>query len=85
MAQHKQAEKRARQTVKKESRNRHHKTTLANALKKIRALTSKKDGEKLLSGAISVIDKSVSLNILHKNTANRYKSRLSNYINSLGK
>jgi small subunit ribosomal protein S20 len=36
-------------------------------------------------GTASVIDKAVQKGVLHKNTASRYKSRLSTRLNKLGK
>ena len=83
MATHKQAEKRARQTIKREARNKHFKTRLVNAMKKLRSLTDKKLASDLLSSTISIVDSSVSKNIIHRNTANRYKSRLTKFVQSL--
>ena len=83
MAQHKQAEKRARQALKREARNTHHLSVLKNALKKFRALSTKKDAQTQLPELVSVIDKSLRKNIIHQNTAARYKSRLTRFANAL--
>jgi small subunit ribosomal protein S20 len=79
MPNHKSAEKRVRQSEKRRTINRGHKTKVRTYIKKLRAaLDSGKSDEvqKVLPDAISVIDKSVQKGVLHKNAAARYKSRL---------
>ena len=79
MPNHKSAEKRVRQSEKRRTINRTHKTKVRTYIKKLRAaLDSGKNDEvqKVLPDAISVIDKSVQKGVLHKNAAARYKSRL---------
>ena len=79
MPNHKSAEKRVRQSEKRRTINRSHKTKVRTYIKKLRAaLDSGKsdDVQNVLPEAISVIDKSVQKGVLHKNAAARYKSRL---------
>ena len=79
MPNHKSAEKRVRQSEKRRTINRSHKTKVRTYIKKLRAaLDSGKNDEvqQVLPDAISVIDKSVQKGVLHKNAAARYKSRL---------
>ncbi len=79
MPNHKSAEKRVRQSEKRRTINRSHKTKVRTYIKKLRAAldTGKSDEvQKVLPDAISVIDKSVQKGVLHKNAAARYKSRL---------
>jgi len=79
MPNHKSAEKRVRQSEKRRTINRGHKTKVRTYIKKLRAaLDSGKSDEvqKVLPDAMSVIDKSVQKGVLHKNAAARYKSRL---------
>ncbi len=83
MAQHKQSEKRARQDRRKELRNAHDRSVLTNAVKKIRSLKGKNEASKELPVVFSVIDKSASKNIIHRNTAARYKSRISLFVSTL--
>lgn len=83
MAQHKQSEKRARQDRRKELRNTHLRSLLANALKKIRSLNVKTEASKQLAHVFSIIDKSAAKNIIHRNTAARYKSRISLFMDTL--
>jgi len=56
---------------------------MRSAIKKVLASTDKTEAEALYREAISVIDSLESKNILHKNTAARRKSALTNHVNSL--
>ena len=87
MPNHKSAEKRVRQTIKRNAVNSNNKSRVRTQIKKLRAaLTSgdKQQSTELLNPTISVIDKAVNKGILHKNTAARYKSRLTSHVNNLG-
>lgn len=80
MANHKSSIKRIRQTTKKNAINRSNRSKLRTSIKKLRgaiAANDKTAGTELLSPTISVIDKMVNKGVIHKNTAARYKSRLS--------
>ena len=80
MANHYSALKRARQTEVRTSRNRANSSRLRGALREFReALSSgdKKSSQAKFSATASLIDKAVQKGVLHKNTAGRYKSRLS--------
>jgi len=86
MANHFSALKRARQTVKKTNVNRANTSRLRTTLRKLRdSITSgdKKTAQEALSGTISVLDKASSKGVLHRNTAARYKSRLSKRVSKL--
>jgi small subunit ribosomal protein S20 len=79
MANHKSAEKRARQAIKRNARNRSARSALRTALKKYRALLTAKDVEQAAAqygGVQKTIDKAVTKGVLHANAAARYKSRL---------
>jgi small subunit ribosomal protein S20 len=68
MANHLSALKRARQTERRTARNRANTSQLRTALRKFRqTLQSGKPAD----------DKAVKKGVIHKNTAARYKSRLS--------
>jgi len=76
----KSALKAHRQNVVRRSRNRDLRSSLRTGLKAIRAaLTAGKidDAQALLSKATSLVDKMAGKGIIHKNTAGRYKSRIS--------
>ena len=75
--------KRVRQSRKANSQNKHYKSMMKSAIKNVMELTSKKDVDNQLKNAISIIDKVTGKGVIHKNTASRQKSRISNHINSL--
>ena len=79
MANTTSAAKRARQTVKRTSRNRKVKAGIKAELKEIRAAitTGKKDEAKALLPKVSqVLDRAAKSGQVHKNKANRHKSEL---------
>jgi small subunit ribosomal protein S20 len=80
MANHFSALKRARQTEVRTTRNRANTSRLRTVLRELRAALAagdKKAAETKFRATVSVIDKSIQKGVLHKNTASRYKSRLS--------
>ena len=83
MATHASALKAHRQSLVHRERNRKFRSQLRTTLKQIRAFIDdpKKAGDKAvkkrLDQAISLIDKMAGKGIIHRNTASRYKSRLS--------
>ena len=80
MATHASALKAHRQSLVHRERNRKFRSQLRTTLKQIRAVIDSKDKagiKKQLGQAISVIDKMAAKGIIHRNTASRYKSRLS--------
>ena len=75
----KSALKANRQNVKRKENNRHLRTRLRTALKAIRASLDAEDvdgAKKALSATVSIVDKMATKGIIHRNTAGRYKSRL---------
>jgi len=72
--------KRARQMIKRRTRNRAALSTLRTAIKRARVAVDAKaaDAPAQVKAAISTIDKAVSRGVLKKQTASRYVSRLSN-------
>ncbi|MBX7171481.1 MAG: 30S ribosomal protein S20 [Pyrinomonadaceae bacterium] len=86
MPNHKSAEKRVRQNEKRRLINRSNRSRVRTEIKKLRAAFTAGDkalSQELLSSTVSVIDKAVNKGLLHKNTAARYKSRLSAHVNAL--
>lgn len=86
MANHKSAKKRIRQNVKRNARNRSNRSRLRTQITSLRdalAAGDKKEGEAKLQPTISLIDSMVNKKILHRNTAARYKSRLTKRVNNL--
>ena len=78
MANHKSAAKKARQDLARRARNRMGKSRLRTALKKYRNLLAKNSDEcqTQLPTMVSLIDQSAKHGFIHKNTANRLKSKL---------
>ena len=80
MANHFSALKRARQTTKRTAENRANTSRLRTALRQFRASLESGDAAPAQAGfseTVSKIDKAVKQGIIHKNSAARYKSRLS--------
>lgn len=80
MANHFSALKRARQTEKRTVQNRANKSSFRTALRKFRTALDSGDSaqaKSLYGETVSLIDKAVRQGTIHKNTAARYKSRLS--------
>lgn len=84
MANHFSALKRARQTAKKTNVNRANTSTLRSQMRKLREAIDAGDkaaAQKILAETSAAIDKAASKGVLHRNTASRYKSRLSLRVN----
>ena len=76
----KSALKANRQNVKRREHNRQMRSKLRSALKAIRVSLDAKDlsgAKAALSQTVSIVDKMATKGIIHRNTAGRYKSRLS--------
>ncbi len=88
MPNHKSAEKRDRQNEKRRVVNRNNRSKLGTQIKKLRTALGHNDqtlSQELLNPTVSLIDKAVNKGTLHKNTAARYKSRLTSHVSNLGK
>ena len=78
MANIRSAEKQRRQAEKRKARNRAGKSTLRGALKKARtAITGGEADKETLASGFSAVDKAAKRGLIKKNTASRYKARLS--------
>jgi len=80
LATHASALKAHRQSLVHRERNRRFRSQLRATLKQIRTAIDGKDAagaKKQLNAAISLIDKMAGKGVIHRNTASRYKSRLS--------
>lgn len=79
MANHKSAEKRIRQTIKRTERNRYYRTRIKNIIKAVRESVAANDvakAQEALKIANRELHKFVSKGIIKKNTASRRISRL---------
>ncbi|EAJ5686597.1 30S ribosomal protein S20 [Campylobacter lari] len=86
MANHKSAEKRVRQTIKRTERNRFYRTRLKNITKAVREAAANNDKE-AAANALKIANKSihamVSRGFLKKQTASRRVSRLALLVNKI--
>ena len=83
MANHKSAEKRVRQTAKRNAINRSNRSELRTKIKGLRSAIAHNDKQvsgESLGSTVSMIDKAVNKGLIHKNTAARYKSRLTKHV-----
>ncbi|MCA9385031.1 30S ribosomal protein S20 [Candidatus Dojkabacteria bacterium] len=86
MANTSSAKKAIRSSAKKNVRNSIIRKKFRVARKEVRdavAAGNKKEAEKKMPAAFKHIDKAAKKNILHKNTAARYKSRLAQAVKNL--
>jgi small subunit ribosomal protein S20 len=86
MANTVQARKRARQATKQRALNMSQRSALRTAIKKVRKAIGAGDkaaAQSVFKDSQCVIDSIADKNIVHKNTAARYKSRLSAAIKAL--
>ena len=75
----KSALKANRQNIKRREHNRQMRSRLRTALKAIRASLDSNDldgAKSALNTTVSIVDKMATKGIIHRNTAGRYKSRL---------
>ncbi len=78
--------KNIRQTETRKAINRANQTRVRRAIRNLRAALSQGDAaeaEKLLAPTFSAIDRAIQHKVLHRNTADRYKSRLALAFNSV--
>jgi len=83
MDRHPQQLKRERQDIKRRARNVDSMSRLRTHIKKVLSTTTKADAEKVYGDAVSIIDKAVSKNLIHKNTGSRRKAQITRHVNSL--
>ena len=86
MANHKSALKRARQNEVRRLRNKASKTMVKNAIKAVRVAVGENAPEQArdnLVKAVSIMQKTSSKGVIHKNQAARKISRLTRQVNQL--
>jgi len=83
MANHKSAEKRARQDEKLRLHNKYFARTTRSMIKKLRDTSDKNEATEMLPKASAMLDKLAKKNIIHKNKAANVKSSLTLHVNSL--
>jgi small subunit ribosomal protein S20 len=80
----KSAEKRMRTSAARAARNRHFRSRMRTALKRVRAADSAETGAAAFREAASLLDRAARKRIIHPNKAARAKSRLSRHVAALG-
>lgn len=83
MASHKSAKKRIRTTARRRIINKNNESRIKTLVKKTFNSTNKEEAEEAYQNAVSVIDKSVTKGIIHRNSAARKKAALTKHVNSL--
>lgn len=87
MANIKSAIKRVQTNSKKRSQNVSFKSDMRSQIKQVEKLVEANDAENAqtaLVTAVKKIDKAVQKGLIHRNSGNRQKSRLTNKVNKLG-
>jgi small subunit ribosomal protein S20 len=85
MANHASALKRQRQSERRRSRNRGHKSAINTTVKKVLTSLSAKETDKareLFREAVARLDSAVTKGALHRRTASRKISRLTKMVNA---
>lgn len=80
----KSAAKRMRQSQKRKQRNRRHLSKMRTEIKRFRSLLAEDksaEAKDRLSLVYSVIDHTAQKGVIHRNTAARYKSRITSSLN----
>lgn len=82
MANHRQAAKRHRQSLKRRERNKHWLSTTRNAVRAVRAAAAggAGDAQEKFASAEQVLRRAASKGVLHKRTVSRTISRLSKLV-----
>jgi len=83
MAHTKQALKRHQQNLKARANNKVKSTAMKSAIKGVLAVQDAGAGAAKLAAAMKAIDNAAKHRVIHKNTAARYKARVSRAINRL--
>lgn len=85
MANHKATKKDTRQAAKRRERNKYYGKTTRNAIRDLKALTTKKETVEKMPEVLSMIDKLAKRGVIHKNKAANLKSGLVKRANALSK
>jgi small subunit ribosomal protein S20 len=83
MANHISSKKRIRQTATKRTHNRYYAITMRNALKEFRSIKEKDKALAEMTKMVSMIDKLVTKDIIHKNKGANLKSGMAKFCNTM--
>ena len=79
----KSSKKRLAKNVVQRVQNRNHLSAMRTAIKAVDSADDVDTARSALASAISTIDKTVRKGVVHRNTAARYKARLTKRVNSM--
>jgi small subunit ribosomal protein S20 len=85
MQQHKSVEKRVRTSKEANATNRANKSRVKTAIRHVVEAKDREGAQGALRTAVSVLDKSVKIGLIHKNKASNQKSRLNKLVNKIEK
>ena len=80
MATHKSAKKRIRTSLKRNEHNRHYRSMMRKAMRRVREGEDNESRPENLRRACAILDRLVSKGIIHRNTAARRKSKLNKLV-----
>lgn len=83
MSRNVSVKKRIRQAEKAKQRNRHYKSLMKTAIKKVKEANTKAAAETLHREAVSIIDSVAGKGIIHFNSAAHKKAKLAAFISKL--
>lgn len=83
MAQHRSAEKRARQSVRRHARNKAYASKLKTLVRKVRSTKDREKAAAALRIAVKTLDQLAAKGVIHKNKASNQKSRLTKLVNAM--
>ncbi|MFP4679578.1 MAG: 30S ribosomal protein S20 [Chitinispirillaceae bacterium] len=85
MQRHKSVEKRVRTSKKANLKNRMNRSRLKTAVRNVVEAKDQDNAGTALKNAVSILDKSVKIGLIHKNKASNQKARLSKLVNKIEK
>ncbi|MFP4240918.1 MAG: 30S ribosomal protein S20 [Chitinispirillaceae bacterium] len=85
MQRHKSVEKRVRTSKKANLKNRMNRSRLKTAVRNVVEAKDQENAGTALKNAVSILDKSVKIGLIHKNKASNQKARLSKLVNKIEK
>jgi len=85
MQRHKSVEKRVRTSREANATNRANKSRVKTAVRRVVEAKDKEGAVGAFREAVSVLDKSVKIGLIHKNKASNQKSRLNKLVNKIEK
>jgi small subunit ribosomal protein S20 len=83
MPQHKSAEKRIRQSARRQARNKADLSKMKTLIRRVRSASEKGKASTALKLAVKHLDKLAAKGVIHRNKAANQKSRLTRFVNAM--